>query len=73
MKSIVRDEPEPNGKPFPKLMISKVTDVIMLMTSEDTGTVVARSDGDNQLGYYNTMWDAKNFTDFTGSVTLSND
>ena len=67
---------------YPKLMISKDTGVIVLVTSErenkGTGTIVrpAILYGGNTTvlaaGYYSDKWAMEWFSDYTGSVTLTN-
>lgn len=64
-------------KPFPKLMVNiePEYDLIILFTDEVTGTVISDNDTENpyEVGYYSKAWTTKDFTDFEGSITLSND
>ncbi len=73
MKAIVADEPEPVEKPFPKLMICFESGLIVLMASPKNGVVVGKPTDIYHIGQYSEIWYMNNFTDFTGSVTLSND
>ena len=65
MRVTIGDEQELNVKPFPKLMISKMG-TIVFFSKYDEGICIKR-------GKYLTTWDMSYFTDFTGSVTISND
>ncbi len=75
MKSIVivTDNPDSGDKPFPKLMICIHTGLIVLMTDECSGTFVGNQSKIYPFGHYSDTWNINHFTDFTGSVTLSND
>ena len=58
--------------PFPKLMISESTGVIVLFKSPKIGTVVFSGTSKNVAGHYERNWLKDCFIDYTGSVTLSN-
>ena len=64
-------------KPFPKLMVNKEPeyDLIILFSDKDNGTVISDNDTDSpyEVGYYSKAWEMQDFTDFEGSITLSND
>ena len=55
---------------FPKLMAGKPS-LIVLFLSHGCGTVIG-SDNALEFGRYNAFWDMQEFTDFEGSITLSN-
>lgn len=61
---------------FPKLMVGSLSGTIVLMTSESkgygTGTLVKEGFGLLAVGCFSETWDMKYFTDFNGSVTLTN-
>ncbi len=73
MKSIVTDVPDSDGKPFPKLMISRHHNTIVLMKNDYLGTVVSNPTKQLPLGFSSSNWDRSLLTDYTGTVTLSND
>ncbi len=73
MKSIVTDGPAPVEKPFPKLMISNQNNIIVLMTGRKSGFVIGNATSQQRLGYYSKIWTSENFSDYTGTVKLSND
>ncbi len=73
MKSIVTDGPAPGEKPFPKLMISSQNNTIVLMVNQGSGSVVGNAIKLQPLSFYSESWMMQNFTDYTGTVTLSND
>lgn len=70
MKSVVKPAEE-SGRPFPKLMTIKRTGLIVLFTDHTNGTVV-KEDEFNSIGIC-AEWEYLIFTDFDGTVTLSND
>ncbi len=72
MKSIVTDKPVPDEKPFPKLMISRLDGIIVLMEKDYTGMVVGNPNSIHPLGHFD-EWSDTGFTDYTGTVKLSND
>ena len=59
---------------FPKLMVSSLSGIIVLMTSESkgygTGTQVTADL--RSIGYFTNTWVMKYFTNYNGSVTLTN-
>ena len=61
---------------FPKLMVGSLSGIIVLMVSEykgyGTGTVVKEGDGMLTVGCFSETCDMQYFTDFNGSVTLTN-
>lgn len=61
-------------KPFPKLMISKVTGNIVLFHSNKKGTVVflGENNGTYCLGEYRDDLNIGNFTDYNEQITLQN-
>ncbi len=76
MKSIVTVGPDSVDKPFPKLMNSTrtggTTGLILLMIASEKGIVVGNPDYERPLGFFS-KWHTPNLTDYTGTVTLSND
>jgi len=71
MKSTVSASLCETETPFPKLMISTETNLIVLMVTQGKGTVVGNPTKENQLGSFSTDW-IKVFVDFTGSICLQN-
>ena len=58
---------------FPKLMIHKKHDFVVLFSSDKkTGVVVLDNTPWFGIGFTQT-WDVNTFNDFEGSITLSND
>lgn len=61
---------------FPKLMVGSLSGIIVLMVSEykgyGTGTLVKEGDGMLTVGCFSETWDMEHFTDYNGSVTLTN-
>ncbi|MCP5007620.1 MAG: hypothetical protein GY941_27345 [Planctomycetes bacterium] len=72
MKSIVTDKPVPDEKPFPKLMVNPTSNVIILMENARFGIIVGNPTKSCPFGHCND-WYIKDLTDYTGTVTLSND
>jgi hypothetical protein len=71
MKAIVKKEPAKKAKPFPKLMISRMGTIVLFIRPK-VGAVIKRS----KISDYDTSylgWDMSHFSDFNGTVTLSND
>lgn len=68
MKIKINDGNEPSV--FPKLMIHKRLLYVVLFTNETTGTIISQH---SEFGFYSEKWDTRLYTDFTGSITLSND
>ena len=70
------NEPKANEMDFPKLMIitADVTNkgMIVLMRKYEEGTVV-RENKSYTIGYSTDTWQMQHFSDFKGSITLSND
>jgi len=68
------EEPNKEGKPFPKLMINKDLDNIILATSCGThaisGTVVMSSI--YEIGHTANSWSKNDFEDYNETVTLKN-
>lgn len=64
------------GTSFPKLMVSSINGLIVLMTSEakgcGTGTQVEIADDRLTVGCFSKTWNMQYFTDYNGSVTLTN-
>lgn len=71
MKSEVKQVDKKPTKPYPKLMISDMG-TIVLFTSKSRGISVKESKA-SELGVFSDCWESSDFTDFEGTVTLSND
>ena len=69
MKSVVNQKDQ--EKPFPKLMKSNLTGNVVFFQHSGKGQVV--NSGKGQIGDISPSLGMENFTDFDGTVTLSND
>ena len=58
---------------FPKLMEAKDTGQIVHFYKSGKGQCVYSGSTDNQVGLITDSWHMDPFTDFTGSITLSNE
>lgn len=73
MINVTQDETKQDKPPeYPRLMISDYSRAIVLMSSYKIGTVLAKGDGLNPIGYYYKDWNMDKFTDYTGTITLEN-
>lgn len=77
MVVVREDKTQAKPKPFPKLMISKTGTVIIARGYDDfnsalEGTVLLQGHSDPQ-GYHSTEFFAGVFSDYTGTLTLSNE
>lgn len=72
MKVVINNSNEKKELPFPKLMISKDSGTVVLFSEDGIGTQLNRVDY-AFIGTHSRSWAMKLFTDFTGSITLSND
>lgn len=66
------DTNEKKEKPFPKLMVTAEGMVVAFKDKGIGGIVYSVSDCE-PVGYISNTWIMKNFTDFNGSITLSNE
>ena len=57
---------------YPKLMISKEDGAIVLFTGYEEG-VCLRVGEDDVFGEHSSVWNMSVFSDFNGSITLSNE
>jgi hypothetical protein len=59
---------------FPKLMESKITDLIVLFSQPEIGVIVFKPETNSifGLGCYEKDWKMINFTDYNGEITLKN-
>lgn len=57
--------------PFPKLMATRDGDVV-LFSKKHKGTVIINESGIYPHGYYSDGWTMEYYTDFHGTITLSN-
>ncbi len=60
-------------KPFPKLMISKLSGNIILFKKNKAGTCIVSKEPIIQIGHYSDDWTMDNFTDYNEPITLQND
>lgn len=58
--------------PFPKLMIDKTTNLIVLFSKYEEGMVIYRGESHFLTGYFDDGWNGKAFEDFRGEIKLSN-
>ena len=58
---------------FPKLMISRHDNSIVLFKKQCCGTVLKSGTHSSLIGYYSENWDMIAFTDFYDAITLKND
>ena len=74
MKITVNPEHTTKETPYPKLMISRVSKMIILMVRPYEGTVLRSDNTHNQwmVGQHNSNWSILNFEDYKGSITLEN-
>lgn len=75
MKSeIIEAAPVPEKSKYPYLgKVDKESGVIVLFTSEKTGTIVFKGTHIFDIGFTCSDWVEESFTPFTGTVQLSND
>lgn len=66
MKVEVKEKEPKNGIKYPCLMISTVSDKVVLFHKFDCGI-------DLKTGEYSIEWDTEQFTPFNGTITLQND
>lgn len=72
---MVKADVRVNGKEvaeYPKLMISREDGAIVLFMGHEEG-VCLRAGRDEDIGEYSEVWDMSAFSDFDGSITLSNE
>ena len=72
MKSEVKPVEKKSDKPFPKLMQSKKTGEVLLFNDYGDGMCITKGKR-YFLSQYSRNWSMDEFTDFEGTVTLSND
>jgi hypothetical protein len=78
VKSTITPEQKVPKIEFPKLMVSDSYIILMegieKSNGNGRGTIIAALgiDGEKFVGSYHTNWLMKYFTDFTGSISLSN-
>ena len=70
MKVTTTDTPSVKVLDYPKLMKHDYGNSIVLMSSNEIGTVL--SSDSYQQGYRASTWDMSLFKDYTGTVTLEN-
>lgn len=59
-----------NNKPFPKLMMSKVTKLVVEFDKSGSGKVIT-PDGYNKVGEYSNVWNMSVFQDILTKETIS--
>jgi len=67
------ETPEKKERPFPKLMISNSSGLIVLMEAPGEGSTLTKSVGWPTIGRHHKHWDIDCFRDYNGSITLSNE
>lgn len=72
MKVEVKETGKKKEKDFPKLMANEEGTVV-LFTSSGKGICLVAKYEDEYVGEYSIKWNKNIFTDFEGSITLSND
>lgn len=73
MKAVIKENQTKTEKPFPKLMIANDNQIV-LFSETGIGVVVYKSGTcPYQIGYHHKFWHMPDFTDFNGTVELSND
>ena len=72
VKSNVKGADESKKNPFPRLMVNDRTDLVVLFSDPDVGTVVSSKDA-CEVGDYVSDWIMDHFTDFEGTITLENE
>ena len=73
MKSTVKLAETAPKKEYPCLKICNTTNIIILFTSPEKGTVVNSGNSNNYpIGYYSSFWAMSPFKPFEGEITLSN-
>lgn len=78
MKVIATKTESKKDLEFPKLMISKHNNCVILATkigseTEIEGTVLCLGESSYDLGWFSKTWNRAAFEDYTGEITLSND
>lgn len=61
-----------NVLPFPKLMVSS-NGLVVFMVADKSGTVVYRGNSPHRIGFSSGIWAMDEFTDFDGTVSLTNE
>lgn len=56
--------------PFPKLMLCRSTEMVVLFTSEKEGMVII-DDHVYNVGHYSVNWNANDFTDLPQHITIT--
>jgi hypothetical protein len=74
MKSTITENTSKAELPYPKLMAyySESGTIVVLFTGPARGTVIHATDTQHTIGQHS-VWAECSFTDFHGSVTLSNE
>jgi hypothetical protein len=58
-------------KPFPKLMVSTKSNIIVFMLSKGVGVSLSAK-APYEFGYYTDEWASDNFTDYNEPITIQN-
>jgi hypothetical protein len=73
MKITVNPKTTTKETPYPKLMICTDTHLILLMTTQNKGTVLrSKGFGMGQAGDYSSNWSPSLLEDYKGTITLEN-
>jgi hypothetical protein len=68
IKSIKKVEEVKVETPFPKLMVSSVSGMVIFFTSPQVGVVVVKGESDNNVGHKFNYWAMSCFLDYTAEV-----
>ena len=60
------------SKTFPKIMISKKTEIIVLFESNKKGVVIGNPKSGYPIGCHDEFWKPDYFIDYDGPITLQN-
>ena len=71
MKVEIREKAD--GVKYPRLMIHKELNYIVLFIKECIGTVIYSKNINSPCGDYSEYWDSTLFRQFNGEITLKND
>ena len=62
--------PEQSFTKWPRLMISKDEDLLIMFSGPSTGMVIACNNESNCVGMYCDTWEMREFIPFNGSITI---
>jgi len=70
---IVGEKIKVNEKPFPKLMIWEKEGQVVFFQRSGLGMSITNGEWSDRFGDMKDGWEMSSFTDFTGTIELSND